>query len=493
MVAWEKPSTIDCNVRRLAMSEKIPDPSILARLKSAVGAKGFSDDAAEIAPHLSEWRSKYHGRSPLLLRPSTTAEVSSILKICNETRSRIVPQGGNTGLVGAQIPLAGEIVLSLERMHRIRQIDTADMSVTAEAGVVLARLQQSADELGVYFPLSLASEGSCTIGGNISTNAGGVNVLRYGSARNLVLGLEVVLADGRVLDMLRSLRKDNTGYDLKQLFIGAEGTLGVITAATLKLFPKPIERETAFVAVPDPGAAIALLHRLEQRTGGLVSAFELVPRLGLEFVIAHIPQTSDPLTAPSPWYVLVELTSGAEIALGNMLEAELEKANEDNIATDAVIAASEAQRAGLWRLRESLSEAQKFEGGSIKHDVSVPIAKIADFLREATTVVLMLVPGARPVPFGHLGDGNIHFNVSVPKGQDDAAFLARWDEIARAVHDVVYRFGGSISAEHGIGVMKRDEMLRYKSKEEIDTMRALKRTLDPHNILNPGKVVQISP
>ena len=475
------------------MSEIVLDPSTLARLKSVVGAKGFTEDTAEIAPHLSEWRSKYHGLSPLLLKPSTTAEVSSILTICNETRSPIVPQGGNTGLVGAQIPLAGEILLSLERMHRIRQIDTDDMSVTAEAGIVLARLQQAADELGVYFPLSLASEGSCTIGGNLSTNAGGVNVLRYGSTRNLVLGLEVVLADGRVLDLLRSLRKDNTGYDLKQLFIGAEGTLGVITAATFKLFPRPVERETAFVAVPDPDAAIALLHRLEQRTGGLVSAFELVPRLGLEFVVAHIPQTSDPMTAPSPWYVLVELTSGAEIALRDMLETELEKASEDKIATDAVMAASDAQRGGLWRLREALSEAQKFEGGSIKHDVSVPIATIPSFLREATAVVLRLVPGARPVPFGHMGDGNIHFNISVPKGQEDAPFLARWDEIAHAIHDVVHRFGGSISAEHGIGVMKRDEILRYKSKEEIDTMRALKRMLDPNNILNPGKVVRPSP
>jgi FAD/FMN-containing dehydrogenase len=468
-----------------------PHQAALARLKSVVGPKGYSDDPAEIAPHLAEWRSKYRGRSPLLLKPASTAEISAVLNICNETRTPVVPQGGNTGLVGAQIPFDGEILLSLERMNRIRGIDAADMSMTVEAGVVLAKVQEIAAENGAYFPLSLAAEGSCTIGGNLSTNAGGVNVLRYGSARSLVLGLEVVLADGRVLDLLRSLRKDNTGYDLKQLFIGAEGTLGVIAAATLKLFPKPVERETAFVSVPDPQAAIALLHRLDEKTGGLVSTFELISRMGLEFVLAHIPQTSDPLATPSPWYVLVEATSGAECGLRNILEASLDAAVNDNIVSDAAIAASDAQRAGLWRLRESLSEAQKFEGGSIKHDVSVPIGKIPSFLRDASAVVTALAPGARPVPFGHLGDGNIHFNVSAPVGADDAAFLARWDDVTHAVHGIVHRLGGSISAEHGVGVMKRDEITRYKSNEEIEVMRALKRMLDPSTILNPGKLVVV--
>ncbi|HEY5048172.1 MAG TPA: FAD-binding oxidoreductase [Rhizomicrobium sp.] len=465
------------------------DPSVLARLKSVVGAKGFSEDANEIAPHLVEWRGKYQGRTPLLLKPATTARISSILRICNETRTPVVPQGGNTGLVGGQIPLDGEILLSLERLNNIRDIDTAGMSATVEAGVVLARLQQAADAAGAFFPLSLASEGSCTIGGNLSTNAGGVNVLRYGSARHLVLGLKVVLADGRVLDLLRSLHKDNTGYDLKQLFIGAEGTLGIITAATLKLFPKPVARETVFVAVNDPKAAIELLNRLQHATGGLVSAFELMPRLGLELVLARIPQTVDPLAAPSPWYVLVEATSAAAIGLKEAVESAIADAIRDGLASDAAVAGPAAQHAALWRLRESLSEAQKREGGSIKHDVSVPIAAIPEFLRRGMEAVAALVPGVRPVAFGHLGDGNIHFNFSVPKGGDDGAFLARWSEVSRAVHDLVHEFGGSISAEHGIGVQKRDELRRYKSVAELDAMRALKRTLDPNNILNPGKIL----
>jgi FAD/FMN-containing dehydrogenase len=318
-----------------------------------------------------------------------------------------------------------------------------------------------------------------------------VNVLRYGSARGLVLGIKVVLADGRVLDMLRSLHKDNTGYDLKQLFIGAEGTLGVITAAVLKLFPRPAMRETVFAAVPDPGAAVVLLNRLQQASGGLVSAFELMPRIGLEFVLAHIPQTKDPLAKPSPWYLLIDAGSSSDIGLGAIIETQIARATDDGLLTDAVIASSEAQRSALWRLRESLSEAQKHEGGSIKHDIAVPVRQIPEFLRRGTEIVSALVPGVRPVPFGHLGDGNIHFNFSVPKGGDDTAFLARWDEVSRAVHDLVHEFGGSISAEHGLGIMKRDEIRRYKSAEELDVMRALKRTLDPNNILNPGKVVSV--
>ncbi len=465
-------------------------PETIARLKSAVGSKGFTEDPAEIAPHLSEWRSRYHGRSSLLLRPQSTSGVSAVVAICNETRTPIVPQGGNTGLVGGQIPLNGEILLSLERMKRIRAIDTDGMTATAEAGVVLAEFQGAADAAGVYFPLSLAAEGSATIGGNLSTNAGGINVLRYGSARQLVLGLEVVLADGRVLDLLRNLPKDNTGYDLKQLFIGAEGTLGVITAAVLKLFPKPRARETAWVAVPDPAAAIALLHRLQDATGGLLSAFELVPRLGLELVLTHIAQTKDPLRAPASWYVLAEAASGAATQLREVVERTLAEAAQAGIVTDAVFAANETQRLALWRLRESLSEAQKREAASIKHDVSVPIRAISELIRRGTEAVCALVPGVRPVPFGHLGDGNIHFNFSAPIGADADAFLARWGEVSRVVHDLVDELGGSISAEHGLGVMKRDEILRYKSAAEIEVMRALKHTLDPQNILNPGKVLR---
>jgi FAD/FMN-containing dehydrogenase len=462
----------------------VPFVSTLDPLKTAVGAKGFTEDPREIAPHLEEWRGKYHGRASLLLKPAATAEVAAVLAICNETRTAIVPQGGNTGLVGGQIPFHGEVLLSLTRMNRIRQVDADGMNLIAEAGTVLDAIHKAADDVQRLFPLSLASEGSCTIGGNLSTNAGGVDVLRYGTARELVLGLEVVLADGRVLDMLRTLRKDNTGYDLKQLFIGAEGTLGVITAAALKLFAKPAERVTAFVVIPSPAAAVTLLARLQEQTGGLVSAFEIVPRIGLDFVLAHIPQTADPLRNKSPWYVLIEATSGAQFGLRETIERTL----ADNV-TDAVIAESEAQRAALWRLRESVSEAQKPEGGSIKHDVSVPIARIPEFIETASNAVEALAPGARPVPFGHIGDGNIHFNISVPKGGDNEAFLDRWEEVSRTVHDIVHRFGGSISAEHGLGVMKHNEIAHYKSAAELDVMRSLKRTLDPNNILNPGKLL----
>jgi FAD/FMN-containing dehydrogenase len=465
--------------------------SVLERLKQAVGVAGFSEDPAELAPHLVEWRGRYHGNSPLLLRPRSTEEVSAIVSICNETRSPLVPQGGNTGLVGGQIPLDGEIVLSLARLNRIRHLDVDGMSAIVEAGVVLAELQHAADEAGAFFPLSLASEGSAMVGGNISTNAGGVNVLRYGSARQLVLGLEVVLADGRVLDLLRTLHKDNTGYDLKQLFIGAEGTLGVITAAALRLFPRPRANETAFIAVPDPQAAVELLRHLEETTGGLVSAFELIPRIGIELVRSHIPQTTDPLAALSPWYVLAEVSSGGNLPLKDIVEGAVSTAIDSGLATDATLAANETQRSVLWRMRESLSEAQKREGASIKHDVSVPLASIPEFIARGCAAVEAMIPGVRPVPFGHLGDGNIHFNFSAPKDEDDAAFLARWDAVSRVVHDLAHDFGGSISAEHGLGVMKRDEITRYKSAVELDVMRALKRMLDPNNILNPGKVLRV--
>jgi len=463
----------------------------LSRLKAAAGPRGFSENPAEIAPHLEEWRNRYHGSTPLMLRPANSAEVSELLRICNETGTPVVPQGGNTGLVGGQIPLAGEVLLNLERMNRVRRVDVEDMSAVAESGVILARLQEAVEQAGAYFPLSLASEGSATIGGNISTNAGGVNVLRYGSARQLVLGLEVVLADGRILDLVKTLHKDNTGYDLKQLFIGAEGTLGIITAAALKLFPKPQLRETAFIAVRDPAAAISLLRRLEEATGGLVSAYELMSRSGIDLVLAHIPGTRNPLNISSSWYVLTEATSGGRFPLRGIVEDAVAAAAADGSVLDATLAANETQRAALWRLRESFSEAQKLEGASIKHDVSVPILAIPEFLERGCAAVERLIPGVRPVPFGHLGDGNIHFNFSLPKSGDDKAFLARWDEISRIVHDLAGSYGGSISAEHGLGIMKRDEITRYKSATELDVMRALKRTLDPNNILNPGKVVQI--
>jgi FAD/FMN-containing dehydrogenase len=462
---------------------------VLGRLKAAVGTHGFSEDANVIGPHLVEWRSKYQGHSLLLLMPRTTNEVAAILAICHETGTPLVPQGGNTGLVGGQIPQHGEILLSLGRLDRIRRIDRTDMSMIAEAGTVLARVQEAAADEGCFFPLSLAAEGSCTIGGNLSTNAGGVNVLRYGQTRALVLGVEVVLADGRVLDLLRTLRKDNTGYDLKQLFIGAEGTLGVITAAALRLFPAPTQHATAFVALRDPAGAVALLGRLQEATGGLVSAFELMARRGLDLVLTHIPDTHDPFTAHANWYVLVEVACAGTWPVKDTVEAAIARAIEDGLAEDAVMASSESQRQALWRLRETMSEAQKREGASIKHDVSVPVDRVPEFLTRGTALVETCVPGARAVPFGHLGDGNIHFNISFPEGGDETAFLAHWDEVSRAVHDLVHSMDGSISAEHGLGVMKRAEILRYKSAAEMDVMRALKLTLDPKGILNPGKVV----
>ena len=463
--------------------------TVFDRLKDAAGAKGFSEDPNEIAPHLEEWRSKYQGRSPLLLKPSTTDEVSKLLAICNETGTPVVPQGGNTGLVGGQIPFNGEVLLSLSRMNRIRSLDGDGPHIIAEAGVVLATAQNTAAEKNFLFPLSLAAEGSCTIGGNVSTNAGGVNVLRYGMARDLVLGLEVVLADGRVLDLLRTLRKDNTGYDLKQLFIGSEGSLGIVTAAALKLFPKPARKATAFVAVSSPAAAVGLLRRMQDATGGLVSGFEFLSAEGLSLSLKHIPGTIAPMATDAPWFVLAEATGGAGVDLNAAFETALGTAIEKNEILDAVLAATEAQAHNLWRVREGLSEAQKREGASIKHDVSVPIADLPAFLEKATAAVRAAVPGARPVPFGHLGDGNIHFNISAPKNGDADAFLARWDEVNRLVHDIVRDFNGSISAEHGIGVMKRDSLPRYKSAVEIDVMRSLKHTLDPKNILNPGKVL----
>ena len=461
---------------------------IFERLKQAAGPGGFSEDATEIAPYLEEWRSRMRGKTTLLLKPATTEQVSAILTICHETGTPVVPQGGNTGLVGAQIPLHGEVLLSLKRMNRIRATDAPGMTLTAEAGVTLKQAQDAAAAERLLFPLSLGSEGSCTIGGNISTNAGGNHVLRYGMMRALVLGLEVVLADGRVLPMLKSLHKDNTGYDLKQLFIGAEGTLGIVTAASLRLFPHPAQMVTALTAVPSPEAALALLGHMQARTGGLLSSFELVSRPTLEMVLRHIPGTRDPLGAPSPWYVLMEVSGGAGASLEALTQSALEDAAAEEFLTDAVVAQNQAQARSFWHMRETISEAEKREGVSIKHDISVPVASIPAFIAEATAAVVEKFPGARPICFGHMGDGNLHFNFSAPVGQD-AAFSAQWDEMQLTVHDIVKTYSGSISAEHGIGQMKRDLLPRYKSSEELDAMRALKHAFDPKNILNPGKTV----
>jgi len=460
-----------------------PSAEPLDRLASVVGARYAIRDEAEMAKYMREWREIWVGRSPLVLRPGSTEEVSRILAIASETRTPIVPQSGNTGLVGGQIPF-GEVLLSLDRLTRVRDVDAIDNTMEVEAGVTLKSVQDAAENKGRLFPLSLASEGSCQIGGNLSTNAGGLNVIAYGSARDLCLGLEVVLADGRVWNGLRRLRKDNTGYDLKDIFIGAEGTLGVITAAVLKMFPQPEEKATAFCAVPSPRAAIDLLGR--GSGNGKIAAMELLPRLGLEFTIKHFA-VRDPFAEVSPWYVLIEMWG--ERGTGASLTDFLGQALEQGLVSDATIAASEAQRKEIWRIREAIVDTQKLEGGSIKNDVSVPVSHVPDFLRDATQAVLAFMPDARVLPFGHAGDGNVHFNVSQPSGMDKQAFLDRWQDINSVVYEVVLRHGGSISAEHGIGRLKRETMRKVKSPVELEMMRGLKQLFDPLNILNPGKVL----
>jgi FAD/FMN-containing dehydrogenase len=463
-------------------------PDIIARLTQIVGANNAITDPAEQEGYLVEERGLYHGHTPLVLRPGSVAEVAAILRLANETKTPIVPQGGNTGLVGGQVPHGGEVLLSLRRLNRIREVDATSNAMTCEAGVVLAKAQAAAADVDRLFPLSLGAEGSCTIGGNLSTNAGGTSALAYGVARDLVLGLEVVLADGQIWHGLNKLKKDNTGYDLKHLFMGAEGTLGVITAAVLKLFPRPRAVETAFIGLPSPRAAIALLNLVQERTGGAATSFELIKSLGLELALRHGRGVRDPLPSKHPWYVLLQLSSQSA-GLRAVMEDVLAAAAERGLIEDATIAESLDQAKAFWHIREILPEVQKPEGGSVKHDVSVPIALVPQFLEQADAAVEKLIPGIRPVPFGHVGDGNIHYNVSQPVGADKEAFLVRWYEVNAVVDDVVAKLGGSISAEHGIGVMKRDLLPGVKDPVALNLMRTLKRTLDPNNILNPGKVV----
>jgi FAD/FMN-containing dehydrogenase len=463
-------------------------PDIIARLTQIVGANNAITDPAEQEGYLVEERGLYHGHTPLVLRPGSVAEVAAILRLANETKTPIVPQGGNTGLVGGQVPHGGEVLLSLRRLNRIREVDATSNAMTCEAGVVLAKAQAAAADVDRLFPLSLGAEGSCTIGGNLSTNAGGTSALAYGVARDLVLGLEVVLADGQIWHGLNKLKKDNTGYDLKHLFMGAEGTLGVITAAVLKLFPRPRAVETAFIGLPSPRAAIALLNLVQERTGGAATSFELIKSLGLELALRHGRGVRDPLPSKHPWYVLLQLSSQSA-GLRAVVEDVLAAAAERGLIEDATIAESLDQAKAFWHIREILPEVQKPEGGSVKHDVSVPIALVPEFLEQADAAIEKLIPGVRPVPFGHVGDGNIHYNVSQPVGADKEAFLVRWYEVNAVVDDVVAKLGGSISAEHGIGVMKRDLLPGVKDPVALNLMRTLKRTLDPNNILNPGKVV----
>ncbi|WP_119168755.1 FAD-binding oxidoreductase [Algihabitans albus] len=461
-------------------------------IANVVGPRHLLTDPADLAPHLTEERGRYRGRTPFLVRPGTPEETAEVVRLCAEARVPMVPQGGNTGLCGGAIPFetGDEVIVALGRLKRIRDLDAENFTITVEAGCILADLQQAAAAANRLFPLSLGAQGSCQIGGNLSTNAGGVQVLRYGNMRDLTLGLEVVLPDGRIWDGLRGLRKDNTGYDFKHLFLGAEGTLGIVTAAVLKLFARPREIVTAFVALPSPEAAVDLLGRARSATGEAVTSFELIPRLGLEMTRRRVEGCSDPLESPSPWYLLIELYGGGETgALGEALESLLSQAFEAALVTDAAIAQNAQQAADFWRLREGLVEAQKHEGGSIKHDVAVPVSKVPAFIAEATAEVQRRIPGVRPVPFGHVGDGNIHFNLSQPDGAERDAFLACSEEINEAVHDIVARFGGSFSAEHGLGRMKVAEAERLKPPIEIEMMRRLKRSFDPHNLMNPGKVV----
>ena len=469
---------------------RIPD-SVLERLKAAAGPGGWSADPARLAPHLLDQRRRYQGATPLLLLPDSTQAVAAIVRVCAETRTAIVPQGGNTGLVGGATPSPeGDAVLvNLGRMNRVRGLDRDAATITVEAGCVLASVQRAAEEAGLLFPLSLGAEGSCQIGGNLATNAGGLQVLRYGTARALTLGLEAVLPDGRVWDGLRGLMKDNTGYDLKQLLIGSEGTLGIITAAVLRLFPLPEQRVTALVAVNDVTSALRVMASLRAASGDRLSACEIISARALEFVMRHVRGTKPPFADLHPWVLLVECEGGAGDALGTMVETALAALLEQGVAADAAVAQSAAQAQAMWRLRETIPQAQTAEGGSIKHDISIPPARAEAFMRAAETSVTQALAGVRVCAFGHLGDGNIHYNLSQPTGMDPQKFLSEWDRLARIVHDLAIAAGGSISAEHGIGQAKRDDLLLYKPAVEMDVMRAVKRAIDPLGIMNPGKVL----
>jgi FAD/FMN-containing dehydrogenase len=466
---------------------------LVERLRAVLGPDGVLQAPADVEKYLTDFRGLYRGAALLVACPRDTAQVSEVLRTCHASDVGVVPHGGNTSYCGGATPdeSGSQVVLSLHRLNRIRAVDAANHSMVAEAGCVLADVQSAALEAGRHFPLSLGSEGSCQIGGNLSTNAGGLAALRYGVARDLVLGLEVVLANGEVLNGLSSLRKDNTGYDLRDLFIGAEGTLGVITAASLKLFPVPRTVETAFLAVAGMQAAVDVLAQLREATGDCVTSFEYLPRIAVEFTVRHVPGAVDPLGDRHPAYVLCEVsTPRDDPQLRPLLESALQQGLDSGQLLDAILAESLAQRAALWKLRESVPEAQKHEGASIKHDVSVPVASLPTFLERASTAVARVAPRARLVAYGHVGDGNLHFNLSEPAGGAERdSFLAQQTAINDAVHDCVRALGGSISAEHGIGRLKRDLLPRYKDPVALATMRTLKRALDPKGILNPGKLL----
>lgn len=467
----------------------IDHSGLLDALRGVVGEANVWTDAERMAPHLREDRGRWFGTSPAVVRPADAPEVAACVRLCVEAGVAMVPQGGNTGLVGGGTP-DGAVIISTSRMNRIRDLDAMNATLTAEAGCTLAQIQQAADEAGRLFPLSLASEGSCQIGGNLATNAGGTAVLRYGTTRELVLGIEAVLPSGEVLNTLSALRKDNTGYALKDLLIGSEGTLGIITAAVLKLHPKPATHAIAMIACAGPAEALQIFDLLRARCSDTLIAFEYMERLCLQMVLDHLPGARDPLAQAWPAYALVELSSSDPGAgLDARLEAALADAMEAGLVEDAVLAASQAQGAALWTLRESMSEMQKHEGASIKHDVAVPVSKVARFIQEATQACLDHMPGLRPCPFGHFGDGNIHFNLTRPVEMSDANFLSHYGAFNRIVHDLVFAMGGSISAEHGIGLAKRDELPRYKDAVALAVCRTIKAALDPRDLMNPGKIL----
>ncbi len=467
--------------------------SVLEQLREIVGDDALRSTPDDDAPLLVDHRALYRGTALAVVRPRNVPTIQRLLAFCNERRIGVVPQGGNTSYCGGATPddSGQQVLLALTRLNTIRSIDATNYSLTAEAGCVLADVQRAARDADRFFPLSLGSEGSCQIGGTLSTNAGGLNVLRYGMTRELVLGLEVVLPDGQLLSTLQGLRKDNTGYDIKSVFLGAEGTLGVITAATLKLFPAPRAIATAFVAVPNPAAAVALLDRLRGSSGDRISSFELIPRVGIELTTRHIPGVTDPLATTSPWYVLCELSSAnANDALDTALEHALQAATDAGEVTDGTLAQNERQRAALWRLRESIPEAQRHEGASVKHDVSLPISALARFVTEASEWIAAHVPSGFLVAYGHVGDGNLHFNVNQRRGTDNAAFRAETASLQRFVHDLVHAYHGSFSAEHGIGRLKVEELERYAEPLELELMQRLKCAFDPNGIMNPGKVLR---
>ncbi|VBB69302.1 D-2-hydroxyglutarate dehydrogenase [invertebrate metagenome] len=466
---------------------------LLERIAQVLGPDGLVTSTPSMDSYMHEERGLYHGRAVAVVRPASTSEAAAVVQLCAAAGVPLVPQGGNTSLVGGSVPWehGSEILLSTKRLNRVRAVDSLNYTITVEAGCLLTDVQKAAATAGYLFPLSLGAAESCHIGGNLATNAGGLNVMRYGTARDLTLGLEVVLPDGQVWDGLRGLAKDNSGYALKHLFIGAEGTLGFITAAVLKLFPQPCDVQTALCALPGVEESLTLLSQARAASGDSVTAFELMPRLGLVFCLHHLPGIADPFAMAWPWYVLIELSTANRTAkLRTVLESLLEQSLVAGAIGDAVIADNLEKTASLWRIREGLPEAQRREGGSIKHDISVPVSRIPEFLTQATTAVTEYIPGIRVCAFGHVGDGNIHFNLSQPLTMDRKSFLNQWLQLNRVVHDIVIAMGGSIAAEHGIGRLKREEMIRCKNPVELELMRRIKKTLDPHYIMNPGKVIE---